>query len=475
MQIRKSVVALKRVSSFLKARPTRADRMAAGRSLRESVPLEQHAQLEPKDRHCTPVEILREQASIRNPALIPIRHARMLQSPFSFYRGGAAIMAMDLNHTPRTDIQVQLCGDMHLGNFGFFATSEHRLVFGINDFDETLPGSWEWDIKRLAASAAIASRSLERDREHEELCVRRVVGSYRQHMREYSRMGYRELSQQYIDQKAIGAAIRHEHLPVQVSRHLRAMIRKSRSRSNLQALEKLTDLVDKDRRIVDNPPLVEHLDVGHLGVPIVSRINDGLISYRDSLLTDRRQLLEHYRLVDYARKVVGVGSVGTSCWLLYFEGLDEKDPLFLQYKQASESVLAPYLGTSIYRSQGHRVVAGQRLLQGAPDIFLGYGEVQKIHFYIRQLRDMKGGIRIGPEGIGAGHLPSYCMLFGMALALGHARSGEPALIAGYLGRSERFDDAIVRFSRKYADLNDKDYETFSRAIRAGELSVSEVF
>ena len=253
------------------------------------------------------------------------------------------------------------------------------------------------------------------------------------------------------------------------------MIRKSRLRSNLQALEKLTDLVDKDRRIIDNPPLVEHVEVGRLGVPVVSMINDGLISYRDSLLTDRRQLLERYRLVDYARKVVGVGSVGTSCWLLYLEGLDEKDPLFLQYKQASESMLAPYLGASIYKSQGHRVAAGQRLLQGAPDIFLGYGEVHKIHFYIRQLRDMTGGIRIGPEGIGARQLPSYCMLFGMALALGHARSGEPALIAGYLGQSEKFDDAMLRFSRKYADLNQKDYEAFSRAIRAGELPVSEVF
>ena len=475
MQIRKAGAALRRVSSFLKDRPTRAERLAAGRALRESGPLQQHAQLKPQDRHCTPVEILRLQASTRDPALIPIRHARMLQSPFSFYRGGAAIMAMDLNRTPRTDIQVQLCGDMHLGNFGFFATSEHRLVFGINDLDETLPGSWEWDLKRLAASAAIASRSLGKDREHEELCVRRVVGSYRKHMREYTRMGYRELSQQFIDQKAIGAAIRDEHLPRHVSRHLRAMIRKSRARSNLQALEKLTDLVAKDRRIVDNPPLVEHFDVGRLGVPILSMMNDGLISYRDSLLTDRRQLLERYRLVDYARKVVGVGSVGTSCWLLYFEGLDERDPLFLQYKQASESVLAPYLGASAYKSQGHRVVAGQRLLQGAPDIFLGYGEVQNIHFYIRQLRDMKGGMRIGADGIGARQLPSYCMLFGMALALGHARSGEPALIAGYLGRSERFDDALVRFSRKYADLNEKDYEAFALAIRAGDLPVSEVF
>ena len=475
MTLRPSGVSVKRVASFLKNRPTLQERLATGRSLREKVPLAQHAQLDPGARRATPVEILREQARARNPTLIPIRHARMLQSAFSFYRGGAAIMAMDLANTPRTNIQVQLCGDMHLGNFGFFATSEHRLVFGINDFDETLPGSWEWDIKRLAASAAIASRSLGKDRAHEEHCVRRVVESYRRHMLRYAHMGYRELSQQFIDQKAITGLIRREHLSGDVSHHLSRMIRKSRLRSNLQALEKMTDLVDKDRRIIDNPPLVEHRDVGSLGVSVLSMINDGLISYRDSLLTDRRQLLERYRLVDYARKVVGVGSVGTSCWLLYLEGLDQSDPLFLQYKQASESVLAPYLGASVYKSQGHRVAAGKRLLQGAPDIFLGYGEVRKFHFYIRQLRDMKGGIRIGPEGIGARQLPSYCMLFGMALALGHARSGEPALIAGYLGKSEKFDDAMVRFARKYADLNQKDYEAFSQAIHAGELPVSEVF
>ncbi len=468
-----TTIPLKRVASFLKERPSLSERLSMGKALRQKVPRTAQAQLILPARRTSPTHVLERQARTRNPELIPIRYARMLQSPFAFYRGAAAIMAMDLDNCPRTNIQVQLCGDMHLANFGFFGTNEHRLVFGINDFDETLPGSWEWDLKRLVASAVIASQSLGADKVAAESVVRTIVASYQKNMHHYAQMGYRTLSHQFIDEKTIMRTIKDEHLPKSVSRHLSDFIRKSRQSDHLQVLGKLTEIVDKDRRIIDHPPLITHHSITRQGIPLDELINSGMISYRNSLQTDRRELLERYRLLDVARKIVGIGSVGTGCWVLYLEGLNPSDPLFLQYKQAQESVLAPYLGASAYRAQGHRVVAGQRLLQGAPDMFLGYGEVRDTNFYVRQLRDMKGGIRIGEGGIGLNELKSYGVLFGMALALGHARSGDPAQLSGYLGKSERLADALHLFARAYADQNDKDFEHFALAVKRGKLPVSK--
>ena len=467
-----SSVALKSVASFLKERPSLKERLATGKALRQRVPRAAQSQLILPARRSSPTALLQKQALTRNPELVPIRYSRMLQSPFAFFRGSAAIMAMDLANCPRTDILVQLCGDMHLANFGFFGTNEHRLVFGINDFDETLPGSWEWDLKRLVASAVIASRSLGADQVDTESVVRTIVASYQKHMRNYAQMGFYTLSHQFIDEKTIMRTIKQEHLPPSIVRHLSDFIKKSRKSDNLQVFAKLTELVNKDRKLIDQPPLITHHSMTRKGIPLDEFINSGIISYRKSLLTDRRELLERYRLLDVARKIVGVGSVGRGCWVLYFEGLNQSDPLFLQYKQAEESVLSPYLGASVYPTQGHRVVAGQRLLQGAPDMLLGYGDVPGLNFYVRQLRDMKGGIRIGEGGIGVNELQSYGVLFGMALALGHARSGDPALISGYMGRSEQLADALHQFALAYAEQNDKDFEHFSLAVKHKKLPVS---
>jgi uncharacterized protein (DUF2252 family) len=397
----------------------------------------------------------------------------MLQSPFAFFRGGAAIMAQDLANQPTTNITVQLCGDMHVSNFGLFGSAEHRLVFGINDFDETLPGSWEWDIKRLVASALIAADSLGGDQSLGKKLVYRIASEYQKRMEQYAKMPYLDLAQEFIGEKDIRKHFSKEH-----QKKLDTYLKETKGQGNIQVLQSLTTLVGKNRKIINKPPLIEHFKKDAFGVPLVSLIDKALLNYSSTLLADRKILFQRYALKDFARKVVGVGSVGTNCMVLYLEGDSQADPLFLQYKDAQKSVLSPYLGESIYRDMGKRVVAGQRLLQGAPDIFLNFGSVQydinkSQGFYLRQLRDMKGGIGVGTGGVTLETFPDYAKLFGWALALGHARSGDAAMIAGYCGQSKALNDSLYAFAKSYAKQNMKDYEQFCKAVKSGQLKTAK--
>jgi uncharacterized protein (DUF2252 family) len=464
---------LRSVETFSNPRPSIKKRMADGRTLRKTVSIERQGTYKPPKNRVDPIHILEKQAKTRIESLIPIRYERMLESPFTFYRGGAAIMAQDLANQPTTDITVQLCGDMHVSNFGLFGTAEHRLVFGINDFDETLPGSWEWDLKRLVASAVIACESNGGDKTISKKLVMRICAEYQKRMTEYANMPYLELAQQFISEKEIRKQFCKQHQKV-----LDDYLKQTKGQGNIQVLQKLTTLVGKDRKIINKPPLIEHFKKNAYGVPLASLIDKALLNYSSTLLADRKILFERYSLKDFARKVVGVGSVGTNCMVLYFEGDGENDPLFLQYKEAQKSVLSPYLGESVYRDMGRRVVAGQRLLQGAPDIFLSYGSVQfdvdhSEGFYIRQLRDMKGGIEIGPGGISLKNFVDYSKLYGWALALGHARSGDAAMIAGYCGESKEFSEAMYSFAKAYSKQNEQDYEQFCEAVKSGVLKAAK--
>jgi len=461
------------VESFKDPRPSIKKRMADGRALRKVVSIAAQGVYTPPKHRIDPVTILEAQAKQRIEALIPIRYERMLQSPFAFYRGGAAIMAQDLANQPTTNVTVQLCGDMHVSNFGLFGTAEHRLVFGINDFDETLPGSWEWDIKRLVASALIAAESMGGDKAMGKKLVYRIASEYQKRMEEYAKMPYLDLAQVFIGEKDIRRHFSKEH-----QKKLDVYLKETKGQGNIQVLQSLTTLVGKNRKIINRPPLIEHFKKNAYGVPLITLVDKALLNYSSTLLADRQILFQRYSLKDYARKVVGVGSVGTNCMVLYFEGDSENDPLFFQYKEAQKSVLSPYLGESIYRDMGHRVVAGQRLLQGAPDIFLNYGAVQydinkSQGFYLRQLRDMKGGIGVGTGGVSLKNFPDYGKLFGWALALGHARSGDAAVIAGYCGQSSELNDALYSFAKSYAKQNQQDFEVFCKAVKSGKLRAAK--
>ena len=463
---------LRSVESFANPRPSIKHRMRDGKALRKKVSLKAQGTYTPPKNRVDPISILENQAKSRIKELIPIRYERMSQSPFAFFRGGAAIMSQDLAVQPSTEITVQLCGDMHVSNFGLFGTAEHRLVFGINDFDETLPGSWEWDLKRLVSSAVIACESIGGDKSLSKKLVYRICSEYQKRMAQYAHMPYLELAQEFIGEKDIRKHFSKEH-----QKNVDAFLKDTKGQGNIQVLQKLTTLVGKDRKIIDKPPLIEHFKKTAYGESLKTLIDRALLNYSSNLLADRKILFERYGLKDFARKVVGVGSVGTNCMLLYFEGDSEKDPLFLQYKEAQKSVLTPYLGESIYRDMGRRVVAGQRLLQGAPDIFLSYGSLQfdvdkGEGFYMRQLRDMKGGLDFGPGGISLKNFLDYAKLFGWALALGHARSGDAAMIAGYCGETEEFGESLYAFARSYAAQNEQDFEVFKAAIKSGKLKVA---
>src|SRR5436190_8536754 len=427
-------------SHFTSPAPSVAERKAAGKALREKVPLEVHGEYRPSAKRADPVAILEQQAVGRIPALVPIRYARMLANPFAFLRGSAAVMAGDLAPTPASGIRVQACGDMHVSNFGFFASAERNLVFGINDFDETLPAPWEWDVKRLAASAVVVGRFLGADKWLCEASARAVVASYRERMREYASMGYLEVWYARMDDRDVLATLSPEARTA-----AERLTAKARQRGHLQVLGKMTQLIDDRRRIVEEKPLVVRETLADDGRPVAEAVADGLRIYMESLADDRKRLLARYRVADVARKVVGVGSVGTRCWIALMTGNGDDDPLFLQYKEAQASVLAPYVRSSRWACEGERVVFGQRLIQGAPDIFLGWGFRPKagIHFYVRQLRDMKGSVEWIPGTTKERRLPEYCRLCGWALALAHAKSGDPAAIAGYLGKSDRFDRAVA--------------------------------
>jgi uncharacterized protein (DUF2252 family) len=448
---------------------TPKERAALGKAARAQVPRSSHGEWTPASDRRDPIEILEEQAATRVPELVPIRYGRMLVSPFTFYRGAAAVMAADLAPTPRSGITTQVCGDAHLSNFGLFASPERQMVFDINDFDETLPGPWEWDVKRLVASLAIAGRTNGfTDAERTQLEVV-SVGEYRTAMWEFSGMGnldvwYSRLPVQdglpnvraAMDRKAWKAA--------------EQVVEKAKTRDNLQALAKLTHEVDGERRIISDPPLV--VPVEELFSPADARRSQdaihGLIrAYRRTLLGDRRHLLEDFRFTHMARKVVGVGSVGTRAWIILFTGRDGDDPLFLQAKEAQASVLEPYVGKSRYANAGQRVVEGQRLMQASSDIFLGWERSPEIDgvtrdYYVRQLRDWKGSLP--PEGMSPTAMSFYGRVCARALARAHGRSGDRIAIASYLGKSDAFDRAIATFSERYADQNERDHAVLQEAV-----------
>lgn len=455
--------------SFLKKNPSRQERIDLGKSIRKQVVRSSIGQFDIESKRQSPIDILLSQAKTRIPEYVPIRHARMAVDPFAFFRGGAAIMAKDLSKMPSPSITVQLCGDMHVSNFGFFSTTEHQLVFGINDFDETLPGNFDWDLKRLIASAIIASQQLGQDHAYGEMIVRTIIGAYRTTMHRYSTLSYIDLKRSYIDEKALVSAAARNAKPVSQI-YLQKLVDKARKNNSQGLIGKLTESTPEGIRLINQPPLIEHPEFSQHGRKI-SELNDvGLNSYIQSLNPDRRHLLLRYKWIDWARKVVGVGSVGTGCWVMYFEGLDVNDPLFLQTKQAQKSVLASFFPDTQFQSEGERVVHGQCLIQGAPDLFLGFGKTAESDFYVRQLRDMKGGISVGNDGINAKVFPDFAKLFGWALANAHARSGDAAMIAGYCGKSEAMDDALVSFATAYSKQNEIDYDTYLKAIKSGKIS-----
>jgi uncharacterized protein (DUF2252 family) len=457
-----------RMARFTAPMPSSQERQARGKALRARVPLEGHAQYTPAPQRLDPVAMLEAQAKTRLPNLVPIRYARMLASPFAFLRGSASVMAADLANTPVTGLSVQACGDMHVANFGWFASAERNLVFGINDFDETLPGAWEWDLKRLAASAVVAGRFLGADKVLCEDAARAAVRSYRKRMREYAEMRTLDVWYARIDEAGILSVLSPD------AQQLAARVMaKARQRGHTQVLQKMAELVDDRHRIVESAPLIVRETHTEDGRPVAEALAQTLAIYVDSLPDDRKPLLSRYRVVDVARKVVGVGSVGTRCWVVLLHGNGPDDPLFLQYKEAQASVLALYAKASRWKCEGQRVVVGQRLIQGAPDIFLGWGtQPNGSHFYMRQLRDMKGSAEFEP-GKGRGkNLPDYCKLCGWALALAHAKSGDPAAIAGYLGRSDGMDEAVARFAFAYAEQTERDFDALAKAAKAKRIRVA---
>lgn len=446
-------------------RPSRAALIAQGEELRRKCQRRSHAVWHAPANRPDPVQMVEEGNQGRIPQLLPLRHGRMIQSPFTYYRGSALAMAVDLANLPTTGVRVQACGDAHLGNFRIFATPERRTIFDIHDLDETLPAPWEWDVKRLAASFVIAARnnglSEKRAREAVLTCVR----SYREHMLEFSELGALEMWYHRLDAKDLVADIDDAEMRGRAKKRLAKA-------KEMTALEydfpKLADTGSDVPTIRDNPPLIYHWHE-HGSEEFDASIREGFSRYRNSLPDDRRALLDRYEFKDTTIKVVGVGSVGTYCAIMLLMG-SERDPLFLQVKQASASVLEPFAGKSVYANHGQRVVQGHRLMQSASDVFLGWTEGRNgRQFYIRQLRDAK--IKFAIETFGSAELIQMAEWCGWTLARAHARSGEPALIAGYLGDSDTFDLAIADFSVAYADQTEKDHAALTKAVRDGKLEV----
>ena len=445
-------------------------RFASGKKLRDKFPRIKQGEYKPAANRVDPISILEEQGKTRIPDLVPVRYARMLGSPFAFLRGGAAIMANDLAaNIKTTGINIQACGDMHIANFGVFASAERNLVFGINDFDETLPGPWEWDLKRLVASIVAAGRFLGATKIKCEESVLSAVSTYRKRMRQYAYMGNLELWYSTINENDI-----LKSLTPSAQTGAQKIMNKARQRTHMQVLGKLTDLVDEKYLLKENAPFIVRETKTETGRPIKEALSLFIESYFNSLSDDRKTLLKKYRIVDVARKVVGVGSVGTRCWIIFLIGNHSDDPLFLQLKEAQPSVLEPYLSKSLYSNQGQRVVAGQRLIQGAPDIFLGWGEQGGMQYYVRQLRDMKGGVEFDPKKIKIENMDQYSSLCAWALALAHAKSGDAAMIAGYVGKSDEMDNAMVKFAFAYADQTEKDYQSLADAAKSGRIKVATV-
>jgi uncharacterized protein (DUF2252 family) len=456
-----------------------AERAARGRAARNHAPRSAHGGWEPAANRPDPVDLLEEQAAERVPELIPIRYGRMLVSPFTFFRGAAYVMASDLNTEPRTGLEVQLCGDAHLSNFGTYAGPDRRLVFSVNDFDETLPGPFEWDVKRLVASFAVAGRDRGFDAAQRESVNLTVARSYREAIRSMAEMRALELWYLEIDRdlETIIAEWEARLSPEELKRFERDLA-KARAKDSVRALAKLTQVVDGRPRIIEDPPLIvpiEELTGAEEAEHLDAAIHEIVRSYRSTLPADRRRLLERYRYVDAARKVVGVGSVGTRAWIILLLGRDDSDPLFLQMKEAQRSVLEPYLKRSAYSNHGRRVVEGQRLMQATSDIMLGWVHTTKWidgvdrDFYVRQLWDGKGSAPV--DVMDDRTLASYGELCGWVLARAHARSGDPIAMAAYLGSGDVFDRAMSSFAERYADQNERDYEALRSAAEAGRIEV----
>jgi uncharacterized protein (DUF2252 family) len=458
------------------------ERRAEGKHARKATPPDSHAGWVPAAGRPDPVGLLQAQNETREPDLVPVRHGRMMVSPFTFYRGTAWIMAADLAETPTAGLIVQLCGDAHLSNFGAFASPERTLVFDLNDFDETLPGPFEWDVKRLAASFTIAARNNGFSAAQARAATLLSVQAYREAMHEFARMGvletwYARMSEQDLLNMAEAQAATKKRARHKDVGSVRKQLAKARTRDSLQALGKLAERVDGRYRIVSQAPIVvparDLTDVLGSAEEITAGVERQLTAYRQTLPDERQHLLENFQLVDVARKVVGVGSVGTRAFIGLLEGRDDQDPLFLQVKEATTSVLEGHLPKSRYRNHGQRVVEGQRMMQAASDIFLGWTKSldQGRHYYWRQLRDMKGSAVI--EAMAPAGMATYARACGWTLARAHARSGDPVAIAAYLGHGDRFDDAIVDFSRRYADQNELDFAAFVTAVRNGTLAAIE--
>ncbi|MGA8339539.1 MAG: DUF2252 domain-containing protein, partial [Solirubrobacteraceae bacterium] len=447
-----------------------------GKAARAEVPRSRHAEYEAPHDRADPVTLLEDQARTRLPELVPIRYGRMLVSPFTFYRGAAKIMAYDLAGTPRSGLTVQACGDAHLSNFGVFASPERQLVFDINDFDETLPGPWEWDVKRLAASMIIAARDNGFGAKDQDKIVLDTVNEYRTAMRAFAGMGNLAVWYAHMEIESVLEQFRSQVKAAQVKR-AEASLAKAHTRDSMSAFSKLTQRVNGKAEIVDQSPLIVPLRVllpGDEAEQAREWLHGLIRVYRQSLEHDRRKLLEEFELMDFARKVVGVGSVGTRAWIALFFGRDGGDPLFLQLKEAEESVLEEHVGRSVYKNHGQRVVVGQRMMQAASDIFLGWIHIKAgldgvaRDFYGRQLKDWKGSAEI--EQMIPKAMATYGTLCGWTLARAHARSGDRIAIASYLGNGDSFDRAILEFSKAYAEQNERDYQQLAAAVKSGQVT-----
>jgi len=454
--------------------PTPQERTARGKAARAKVPRSSHAGWDPPSDRREAVDRLEEQATSRVPELVPVRYGRMLASPFAFFRGAAYLMAADLASSPRSGISVQVCGDAHVSNFGVFGSPERELLFDINDFDETLPGPWEWDVKRLAASLAVAGRNNGFTNAERGQVITASVGEYRTAMREFASMRNLDVWYSHLQVRE-GLPELQAQLGKKDLKEAGRLVDKARTKDSIQAFDKLTHVVDGEPRIVSDPPLVvpveEILPADQAGT-FVERFHELLRTYRRSLLGDRRHLLEDFRFVHMAHKVVGVGSVGTRDWIVLMLGRDDADPLLLQAKEAQASVLAPFVDKSRFTNQGERVVEGQRLMQAASDIFLGWERAEgllggKRDFYIRQLRDWKGSWP--PEAMDPGVMSAYGGMCARTLARAHARSGDRIAIGAYLGGSDVFDRSISEFAEAYADQNERDYQALKDAAASGRI------
>ena len=476
------------------AHPSVDDRKAVGLEARDHAALSSHTEWRPAADRPDPVGLLEEQDITREPDLVPVRHGRMMVSPFTFYRGAAKIMAADLKDTPVAGLEVQLCGDAHLSNFGLFASPERILLFDVNDFDETLPGPFEYDVKRMAASFTIAARNNGFATAEAREVTLASVRAYREAMASFAQMGTMDIWYAHLDEDELMASIRsavagtatqekkakkqQKRAAKRTEKRTAKIAAKAHTRDSLQALSKLGELVDGKYRIVSQPPIVvpardlaatsglSRDEVDHV-------IREQFRAYHATLEDDRRRLLERFEIVDMARKVVGVGSVGTWAFIVLLQGRDARDPLFLQVKEATASVLEGYLPRSRYQQHGERVVQGQRMMQAASDIYLGWtrGVTVNRNFYWRQLRDMKGSVDVElatPVG-----LTFYARTCGWTLARAHARSGDPVAIAEYLGDSDALDKSVTDFSERYADQNEQDYQQFVNAVRSGRLEAVE--